>query len=266
MALRLHILVLLGATALADSAHGGAWTMPEGAGQVAVTATGSQATRAFDGGGRLRSTPRYSKIELQALMEYGVSDWFTVMLMPGLQSVSIDAPVDASRNGLGYTEFGARLMLARGTDWVLSGQATARIPGTSDAGNPAAIGHTGAEYDVRALFGRSFSAFGMPAFFDAQLAQRFRTGDPPNETRADLTFGVRASAEWLLLAQSFNVVSHGGGASALFPAYNYHKLQMSALYVLSPKWALQGGLFTTFAGRNALQENGVVLGAWYRFP
>jgi hypothetical protein len=24
-------------------------------------------------------------------------------------------------------------------------------------------------------------------------------------------------------------------------------------------------LFTTFAGRNALQENGLVLGVWYRF-
>ena len=31
------------------------------------------------------------------------------------------------------------------------------------------------------------------------------------------------------------------------------------------QWALQAGLFTAYTGRNALQENGVVLGAWYRF-
>jgi hypothetical protein len=27
----------------------------------------------------------------------------------------------------------------------------------------------------------------------------------------------------------------------------------------------QGGAFTTFAGRNALQENGLLGGLWYRF-
>jgi hypothetical protein len=28
---------------------------------------------------------------------------------------------------------------------------------------------------------------------------------------------------------------------------------------------VQGGAFTTFAGRNALQENGLLTGLWYRF-
>jgi hypothetical protein len=262
----LRLWLLLAATVTPHSAHAGAWTLLEGTGYVALTATTSQATQAFDTSGGLRSTPRYSKFELQALMEYGVSDWLTLTLMPGLQSVDIAAPVQASRQGLGYSEFGARLMLVNGSDWVFSGQATTRVPGASDTANPAAIGYTHADFDIRALFGVSFTAFAMPAFFDAQLAQRFRTGDPPDETRLDLTFGLKASKDWLLLAQSFNVISQGSGSSALFPAYNYHKLQLSALYEVTPQWALQGGFFTTFAGRNALQENGLVLGAWYRFP
>lgn len=37
------------------------------------------------------------------------------------------------------------------------------------------------------------------------------------------------------------------------------------LYELNVQWALQGGLFTTYAGSNALQENGLVLGVWHRF-
>ena len=40
---------------------------------------------------------------------------------------------------------------------------------------------------------------------------------------------------------------------------------MSVIYDLTPQWSLQGGAFTTFAGSNALQENGVVTGVWYRF-
>ncbi|MGH7124021.1 MAG: hypothetical protein ACREFI_06580, partial [Stellaceae bacterium] len=76
--------------------------------------------------------------------------------------------------------------------------------------------------------------------------------------------GLRTAPQWLLLAQIFNVWSQGSG-SVVFPEYDYHKLQMSALYEINARWALQGGLFTTFAGSNALQENGVVLAVWYQF-
>jgi hypothetical protein len=151
-----------------------------------------------------------------------------------------------------------------GANWVLSGQATVRVPGTVDNGNPAAVGYTGFDADLRALFGASFALGGLPAFVDVQLAQRFRTGGPPSEARLDLTFGLRTAEQWLILVQQFNVVSEGAGR-APFTSNNYHKLQISVVYDLAPQWSLQGGGFTTFAGRNALQENGVIAGVWYRF-
>ncbi len=251
--------------ALAPSfAHGGAWTLQEGTGIAVVTATASRADRTFDSGGSAQSAPRYGKSELQVLIEYGVSDWLTAIVAPGLQRIDIAAPVDARRTGIGYTEFGGRARLMQDSNWVLSGQTTLRLPGTYDSGNPAAVGYTGTELDVRALFGYGFSLARMPVFVDIQLAQRFRSGGPPDEFRADLTLGVRTAAQWLLLAQSFNVFSEGSG-NALFPSMNYHKLQLSAIYQLTAQWALQGGAFTTVAGRNALQENGLLLGAWYKF-
>lgn len=66
------------------------------------------------------------------------------------------------------------------------------------------------------------------------------------------------------MAQSFNVVSEGAGA-APFTSYDYYKLQLSAVYALSRRLPLQFGGFTTYAGHNARQENGVILGTWYRF-
>jgi hypothetical protein len=96
------------------------------------------------------------------------------------------------------------------------------------------------------------------------VAQRFRAGAPPNEFRADATFGVQVAPQWLLLAQSFNVVSEGAGR-APFASYDYYKLQLSAVYSLTAAASLQLGGFTTYAGRNALQENGVIFGAWYRY-
>jgi hypothetical protein len=246
------------------AALAGAWTLDAGTGQAALIGTLSQAREIFDWKGNVTSAPRYTKFELQGLLEYGATDRLTVMFLPGLQHVDIDMPGNPSRTGLGYTEFGGRYQLLSGQNWVFSGQATVRVPGTFDTGNPAAIGYTDFETDIRALFGYSFSVAGMPAFVDLQVAQRFRFGAPPDEFRLDATVGVRPAPNWLLLAQSLNVVSEGAG-SLPFTSYNYHKLQLSVVYQLTPRWAVQFGGFTTFAGRNALQENGVLLGTWYKF-
>jgi hypothetical protein len=245
-------------------AFAGAWTFEEGHGQFGLTATTSRADEVFDGKRRLQTTPRYDKFEFQGLFEYGVTDWFTAILSTGLQHIDIGAPVQAERNGLGYTEFGGRLRFARGDNWVLSGQATFRVPGTFDTGNPAAIGHNGFEQDLRLLFGYSFSIGAWPAFLDLQVAQRFRGGGPPNEFRADVTFGVRPLPQWLVLVQLFNVVAESA-KPPVFPSYDYSKLQLSVVHELNKQWAVQGGGFTTVSGRNGLQENGLLVGTWYKF-
>jgi hypothetical protein len=244
-------------------AFAGAWTLPQGSGQAVVTATTSTANSEFDGSG-LTPTPRYNKSELEALIEYGITDRLTAIAAPGLQHVDIESPTDARRTGLGYSEFGGRYRLLQADSWVVSGQATVNVPGTNDTSNPAAIGYTGIETDVRGLIGYGFALSAMPAFVDLEVAQHFRAGAPPNEFRVDATFGLRVAPQWLLLAQSFNVISEGAG-TAPFTSYDYYKFQLSAVYSLTASVSLQLGGFTTYAGRNALQENGGVFGVWYRF-
>jgi hypothetical protein len=241
----------------------GAWSLPQGSGQAVVTATVSSAGSGYNGTG-LTPIARYNKLELQGLLEYGMTDSFTAIVSPGLRHVDINSPVDARRTGLGYTEFGGRYRLLQAESWVVSGQATFRVPGTNDTSNPAAIGYTGVESDIRGLVGYGFAFRGMPAFVDLELAERFRAGAPPDEFRIDATFGLQVAHQWLLLAQSFNVMSEGAG-SPPFASYEYYKFQASTVYSLTPALALQLGAFTTYAGRNALQENGGVFGVWYRF-
>jgi protein XagA len=254
----------IGLAASPVAALAGAWTLEAGTGQAAAIAAASTSDRLFDAARRIRPTPRYDKFELQGLIEYGATDWFTLMLLPSLQHIDIAAPNEAQRAGLGYTEFGGRAKLYDGNSWVLSMQTTLRAPGTVDNTNPAAVGYTDTEVDVRGLLGRSFAFGPWPAFIDLQIAQRFRTGGAPDEFRADLTYGIRPAPRWLLLAQSFNVISEGAGSWGL-PSYDYYKLQLSAVYQLTPAWSLQFGGFTAFTGRNALQENGLVLGTWFKF-
>jgi hypothetical protein len=254
----------IGLTGLARPALAGAWTLDAGTGALIVSGTTMQAGSAFDSGSKLQPIPRYSKDEAQALIEYGVTDWFTAMLQPSLQHVDIAAPIGAQRSGLGYTDFGGRARIWSDASWVVSAQATFRIPGVLAKTNPAAIGYTDSEIELRGLAGYGFTAGTLPAFVDLEVAQRYRLGGPPGEFRTDITFGIRPADKWLLLAQSFNVVSEGAGTWG-FGSFAYHKFELSAVYALTPALSLQLGGYSTYWGRNALQENGLVVGAWYKF-
>jgi protein XagA len=262
--LRIRIVAFLGlgVAAVPTAASAGAWTLDAGQGDAIFTVTPSTAPEAFIGSKSL--SPTYNKIEAEGFVEYGVTDRLTAIFAPNLDDIQIGAPTNAGRIGLGYTEFGGRYALLQGSDWIFSGQATLRVPGTFDNSNPAAIGYTSFESDVRGLFGKSFSIGPMPAFIDVQAAQRFSFSGPPNEFHADATFGVRFIPRWLLMVQSFSVVSEGDRLP-VFPSYNYSKVQASLVYDLTKQWSLQGGAFTTYEEHNALQEKGLIFGAWYRF-
>lgn len=99
----------------------------------------------------------------------------------------------------------------------------------------------------------------MPAFVDAQLALCFRLEHFPSEFHAGATFGPRVAPKWLLLAQSFNVISEGG-RGPLAPSCSYCKLQLGAVYNVTSAPSLQRGTLTTYAGHNALEENGLITG------
>jgi hypothetical protein len=259
---------VFGLLALPSAGWAGAWTLPSGTGQWLTTLTAASSTQYFQQPNSLAPIPRYDKDEVSALIEYGVTDRLTAIIEPGLQHIDIAAPISAERTGLGYTEFGARYAILENQDrsWVFSGQATLRIPGTTDTSNPAAIGYTDVESDLRLLLGHSFALAGLPAFFDVEGAERVRTAGLPSEFRADGTFGVWATPRWLLLAQSLNVFSQGAGNTNFTGgSYDYEKLQLSAVYKVTPVWSLQGGGYVTYAGRNALQENALIFGVWRQF-
>jgi protein XagA len=256
----------VGLLCLPSVAWAGAWTLPQGTGQWLTTFTAATSTMQFpDSGVGLAPTPRYNKYEVQALVEFGLTDRLTAIFEPGLQHIDIAPPTDASRTGLNYTEFGARYGFYADPTWVFSGQATLRIPGTDQTSNPAAIGYTDVEADIRALLGHNFKVWDRYGFFDVEVAQRVRTNGYADEFHADGTIGIRIFPRWLLLAQSFNVASEGAGISLFGGSYDYEKLQLSAVYSLTDVWALQFGGYTTYAGRNALQENGLIFAVWRQF-
>jgi hypothetical protein len=65
-----------------EMAWGGAWLMPPGDGQAIVYSAFSDSTRAFDSQGRLIPVPQYKKFELGTYIEYGLTNWLTLVVSP----------------------------------------------------------------------------------------------------------------------------------------------------------------------------------------
>jgi hypothetical protein len=257
----LAALAFLGVPGRADA---GAWTQPQGSTLFIGTAAYTDGDRLLRDGFGSRRVPDYRKLETTLLIEHGVTDWLTAIATPSLRWTRAEGAAPDEFFGLGYTDLGARARLWRDDSSVLSVQALGRIPGATDDKAPAEIGNTDPELDLRVLFGHGFRAGGLPAFVNLEGAYRVRAEDPPNEFRADLTFGIRPAERWLLLAQSFTVVSDGAGRPP-FDDYWYTKAQLSAVYELAPGLSLQAGFVTTYAGHNALREVGGLVGIWRQF-
>lgn len=260
----LILLPFMAGAGLPSFARAGAWMQPKGHGQNILTSTFTTSGMGFDANGRAIDIPRYNKFELDALTEYGLTDNVTAILQPQLRSVSIAPPTDAAQTGAGYTDLGARVRLWSNGWSVVSGQALLRIPGSSDKNDPAEIGSTDTQVDVRGLYGHSFKIGVWQAFLDAELAYRYRSGDPSNEIRADLTIGVRPKPDLLFMAQSFNTFSQGP-AQGVFSQGREHKLALSVVWDVSKNWSLQVGGIGTVGGANTLRERGGLVAIWKRF-
>ena len=254
----LHALASLGLAAGGPTAaRAGAWTLPEGQGQIIQTVFG------WLGWGTAPPRAREDKIETQTYVQYGVTDRLTAIGVLSFERHALSAPKDVY-TGLDTTGAGLRTRIWSNDAWTFAFEATAFYGAASDASRPAQAGGAGLGADARALAGHNLTLWGKPAFVDAEAGYRLRTRGPPSEWRGDLTLGVDWTARAQILFQTFNTISQGGGRAG-FPAWEAHKGEISLVYALDEKWSLQVGAFSTIWRRNAASEYGALVAVWRRF-
>jgi hypothetical protein len=244
-----------------ETAWGGAWLLSPGEGQVITYSDFSDSTRAFDSHGNLIPVPAYKKFELGTYLEYGVTNWLTVVAAPAYDRVRTPVP-GQSYNGLGQSEAAARIGLYHTDTAVISVQAGLRSPGASFSSlGPLEVRRAGS-IDVRAMAGRNCVVAGMEGFVEAQGGYRFYAQNQPGEWRLDLTGGLRPLPRLLVMLQSFTSISNG---TSQYGHVSWTKLQPSLVYEIAPQWSAQIGGFLTVAGVNAGREFGPTAAVWYRF-
>ncbi len=243
------------------AALAGAWTWPEGTGQAILSLEDGEGDFGGQTGAR---AVRETRLETSLDVEYGVRDWLTAFVHTGLENYAIAAPIADSYRGLDYSAAGLRARLFSSQSLVWSVEGTALAPGAEDALRPAQAGNTGFDSDWRTLVGSSFVLGSWQSFLDASLGYRTRAAGPPDEWRADLTFGVHPRQDLTIMAQSFNSVSNGSRAP-LFPAEQTMTVEPSLVYDFDKNWSAQFGMYTTVKAVNANRETGIVVALWRRF-
>ncbi len=245
-----------------EAAWGGAWLIAPRRRAGHCRYFFSDSTHAFDAHGHLVPVPSYRKFELGTYIEYGLTNWLTLVASPSYDRIQ-NPPPGQSYNGLGESEIAARVGLYRTDTSVLSFQAGLRSPGGSfaDSLGPFEV-RRAASLDVRGLAGRNVVVAAMEGFVEAQAGYRFYAAGQPGEWRIDLTMGLRPWPRLLVMLQSYTSIVNG---SLQFGHVSWTKLQPSLVYDIAPQWSVQIGGFITVAGINAGRELGPTAGVWYRF-
>ena len=251
------------------AAQAAAWTQGRGTWQVISGAVYSDASFSFDNHGNAATPTLFKRTLLQNDVEYGVSNRLTLFARTETADVRSQsgtaAAVDAVDNAV---ELGFRLRSSRGphllSDYdVVSIEGTVRSAGAFNfaySANATASGHGAG---VRLLYGSPFKWGHRDGFVNLEAGERWLSRPRPNETVVDLTAGLWLDRRWLLMAQSFNVIS--GPATPPYVYFRSHKLEASLAYKLSKHFTLQGGAFFSPAGQSALDERGLCLSLWTDF-
>ncbi|MEJ0025851.1 MAG: hypothetical protein WDN01_07480 [Rhizomicrobium sp.] len=243
------------------AAQGGAWTLRRGHWQVFTATTQSSAGTGFDAKGHASVPTRFNKLLVQNCLEYGLTDYLTLFATPDYVLAHV-RPTALAPERVRNTSFegGARLLLD-GRHGKLSLQGSYKTAGAFDLSVSAPDRASGRQIELRLLYGTSFRLLGRDGFVDLQAGQRWIAAPRPNETPVDLTVGLWITRNWMVMAQSFNIVS-AGDAVPPYTYYRSHKIELSLVQKLSRHWSLQVGAFYSPAGQNALVERGVQVSLW----
>ena len=262
--------IMPGLLLIAADAHAAAWTLKAGEGQILNNVYYYNSDRFIDSAGHGIEQPDYNKIEYNPYIEYGLSDSATIGISPSFQYVRQDIPgVDEENANLADTEFFFRKRLFFDGENVIALQPLVKIPGPYDKSDFPVLGQDQVDAELRLLYGRSFGQ-GLRHYVNLEAAYRFRAEAPDDELRFASTLGYRLNDRWQLLGEVNATISLGDDSAAaplLANSLDYDlvKLQLSAIYWLTPLDALQFGLYHSVWERNTGEGGGFLISYWYRF-
>lgn len=233
----------------------GAWPMQRGEGLAILKYEDQKADTGFDpAGDKATIDPRHDQT-LSLYGEYGLSDRLTLQTKA---TVTRGHDSFVAYDGRGPLELGLRYTFMRTDRSAVSLYLGAAKDGVGRNAGYAAPGQGDTDLEARLLAGTSGQWRGLSGFTDLQVARLKRSG-LADETRVDVTLGLRPKDHWLFMAQAY-----AGNADSTPAGSRWRKGELSVVRDLGA-WSLQAGWRQTLSGRETSADHGPVLAVWRRF-
>jgi protein XagA len=245
-----------------SAAFAGAWTLPQGTGQIIASLFGWTGTGAPWGG---QPGVSQQKGEAQVYVQYGLTDRLTIFGQTALERYTLSGQNPSNYTGFDYTGGGLRAKLWSTGDWVFSGEASFYAPGAHNPNSPTEAGNTGGAADARLLAGTNIALGPVSAFVDFEAGYRWRTAGPPNEWHGDATAGLHLP--WwgaMILLQGFTTIS-APSTNPSFPAWRQAIGQASLVVPFGEGWSFQVGWFQSLYVDKTNTQRGVTAAIWKDF-
>lgn len=264
----LIVLAGLCAPAIAFDARAGGWPLPQGKGEIIVTASRLSADERYDSDGNKRWTSHYTKYEISPYAEYGFSDDLTLIGELAWTSEKTDFfGLEFEDDGFSRMKAGARYAIGSWEKTLFSVQPLVTLH-LDDAGDdPAATKDGDFDAEIGIVLARSDKLFGTDIFSVQETAWRFRDSGRPDQLRADITLGGSPQPGTMILLKSLNTAS--AKSTSTGELYRSSKLSFSVVQDIPasilPGIAVEAGVEQTIAGRSAIHDTTWRAALWYRF-
>ncbi|MEN6439035.1 MAG: hypothetical protein ABFD97_10680 [Syntrophobacter sp.] len=260
---------------LVSQCHAGAWTQAKGKFYERFGVNRYFTDEQFDSNGNKEDFPsggKYSENYLSNYIEYGLTDRITLINALYYKAAEKkDNETDVKADGLGDVDLGAKFKLYDGRLGVFSVQGLTKIPGDYDSSDTLPLGAGQYDFEVRLLYGLSLYRF-LPGYCNFEIAHRWRMGDPADEIRYLIEFGVditkrlygRVKLDGTLSMNNGNKLSVSGNPT-VNNNFDLGKLDTALGYRLTDSWMLEVGYTPEIYGRNTSSGATYSLAIAYQF-
>lgn len=252
--------IAMAAGAVTPAALGSAWTRPEGDLLILLPTSYTYADESFDSSGdRVDRADEFTMVEFSPLIEYGVSDSFTLGMQPKYRKVWIESAEGTtdSNSGLAETDLFARQRLWSRDNASLALQVGVKAPISPDEDARVALGRDQYDGEIKLAYGNRHTLANGRIFYSGEAGYTKRWEVPADEAFFNAFIGwAPGGSSWSFILRSANTVSVGNDDDneeevlTTFPDYNRHAAQLMTSYRLNNSVSLVGGVSTTYAGEN----------------
>jgi len=251
-----------------EKSFAGGWTQKAGQGLYIQNFSFYYTKNYFDNLGKKKSlNGYYNQFELNPYLEYGATDWLTIGANVFLQrasqnNTSLGSP--QTNYGVGDSEFFSRFRIWKNDQFSFALEPMVKLPSLTNKNSQPQIGSKNYDTGITFSGGYSFKAYGRNHFADLDIGYRKRFGTPNDQLKLAGTIGFSLSKKWVVMPQIFITSRLKSNVPSAFTQasgndYNLTKIQLSAVYKITDKQAVQAGLFSNVAGRNISDGSGIIL-------